>query len=255
MTPLAWGSSGCINSWKRRVAGTRSADRPCCRHQGQGLDFGDDRRIVRRRIPDGLFTSPHLDGSKSVFHRRQPCRPKNYGLGRTAPAGRRGSRPPCGQGRSGPTFFEIVTAMALLHFREGKCRQPCWKWAWADGWTPPTSASRGLGHHQHQFRPYAATGKHPGGYRRGKGRHHQAGRAGRQRSRSGGGPQRDPTGLSKNRLRLIERETDFNFDYHAPRHLEREAACGQVIYRRSRIVHRCDSRQSAARSCPAARVF
>ena len=31
--------------------------------------------------------------------------------------------------------------------------------------------------------------------------------------------------------RLVERDTDFAFDYHPPRHLEREAACGQVDYR------------------------
>jgi dihydrofolate synthase / folylpolyglutamate synthase len=32
--------------------------------------------------------------------------------------------------------------------------------------------------------------------------------------------------------RLIERDTDFAFDYRPPLHLEREAACGQVVFRR-----------------------
>ena len=35
----------------------------------------------------------------------------------------------------------------------------------------------------------------------------------------------------KRGCRLIERDTDFAFDYHPPRHLEREAASGQVVYR------------------------
>ena len=35
----------------------------------------------------------------------------------------------------------------------------------------------------------------------------------------------------KHGCRLIERDTDFAFDYHPPRHLERDAVSGQVVYR------------------------
>jgi len=37
----------------------------------------------------------------------------------------------------------------------------------------------------------------------------------------------------KRDCRLVERDTDFVFDYHPPRHLERASACGQVVYRQA----------------------
>ena len=40
----------------------------------------------------------------------------------------------------------------------------------------------------------------------------------------------------KRGCRLVERDTDFAFDYHPPRHLEREAASGQVVYRQHHAV-------------------
>ena len=60
-----------------------------------------------------------------------------------------------------------------------------------------------------------------------------------------GGTRRDSRGLPERGCRLVERDTDFAFDYHPPRHLEREAASGQVVYRPGRV-----TRFHASAPCP-----
>jgi hypothetical protein len=41
-----------------------------------------------------------------------------------------------------PSFFEILTAQALLYFAEAASTSPCSKWAWAGGWMRPTLSIR-----------------------------------------------------------------------------------------------------------------
>ncbi len=40
------------------------------------------------------------------------------------------------------TFFEYNALAALDLFRRAASTWPCSRWAWADGWTPPTSSTR-----------------------------------------------------------------------------------------------------------------
>ena len=95
----------------------------------------------------GLFTSPHLDRvEERMAIDGRPCsaeelaelvelvRPAVEALDRAA-ADKRAAR-------AGPTYFEIVTAMALCHFARRRWTRPCWKWGWAAGSIRPTSARR-----------------------------------------------------------------------------------------------------------------
>ena len=135
----------------------------------------------------GLFTSPHLDRvEERIAIDGQPCsaeeladlinavRPAVEAMDRAAAE----SDPP----EHGPTYFEIITAMALLHFARRNAAAAVLE-VGLGGRLDSTNVCRprGLGHHQHQLRPHQAVGRHPGRHRRGKGRHHQARRAGRQR--------------------------------------------------------------------------
>ena len=96
------------------------ADRPHRRHQGQGLDRGHDRRhALGGRLSDRAvhFAPPGParradDGRRPAVLGRRDGRP---GRPRAAGGGGDGSRA-AGGSEQGPTYFEIVTALALLHF-------------------------------------------------------------------------------------------------------------------------------------------
>ena len=185
--PARWGSTGCGNCWSDRFAGAKSAGHPRCGHERQGLDVGHDcRGVVGRRVPNGPVHVAAPRADRTAHDDRRPAvRGRGIcGAGRFAAAGRRGPRSPRGPGPIGPHVLRNHDGhgLAALSAAEGSGRRAgsrLGRTARCDQCLP----AGGLGHHQHQLRPYAAIGKHPGGDRGGEGGHHQAGRAGGQRSR------------------------------------------------------------------------
>ena len=157
----------------------------------------------------GLFTSPHLDRvEERIAVDGRPCSADELAgsgrrlrsAGRSKTLGSAAAEPEPVPTR-GPTYFEILTAMALLHFVRQRVRR-----GRAGGRTGRPAGfdqrlhAAGVGHHQHQLRPHPAVGRHVGGHRRGKGRHHQARRAGRQRRNGRRTARSDPP--NRPRLRL-----------------------------------------------------
>ena len=136
------------------------------------------------------------------------------------------------QGQSGPTFFEITTAMALLHFQRQKVHAAVLE-VGLGGRLDATNVchpvvsvvtSISFDHTQQLGNTLAAiAGEKAGIIKPGVPVvsgvvQPEACDVIRQVCRQRG-------------CRLVERDTDFAFDYYPPRHLEREAAGGRVVYR------------------------
>jgi dihydrofolate synthase / folylpolyglutamate synthase len=182
----------------------------------------------------GLFTSPHLErieerlsidgqscGSEEFTALVNLLQPAVETLDRRTPVG-----------QSGPTFFEIVTAMALLFFRRQHVKVAVME-VGLGGRLDATNVcqpavcvitSISFDHTQQLGNTLAAiAGEKAGIIKPGVSVvsgvvEPEALDVIRQRCRKAGS-------------RLIERDSDFAFDYHPPRHLEREAAKGRIVYR------------------------
>ena len=182
----------------------------------------------------GLFTSPHLERiEQRMAIDGQPCEAEEFSmlvdlLRPAVEALDRRAAP----GQSGPTFFEIMTAMALLHFQRQKVQAAVLE-VGLGGRLDATNVcqpavsvitSISFDHAQQLGNTLAAiAGEKAGIIKPGVPVvsgvvEPEARDVIRQVCRKHG-------------CRLIERDTDFAFDYHPPRHLEREAASGQVVYR------------------------
>ena len=184
----------------------------------------------------GLFTSPHLERiEERVAIDGQPCtadefislvdrlRPAVEALDRRAAAD-----------QSGPTFFEITTAMALLHFQRQNVQAAVLE-VGLGGRLDATNVcqpavsvitSISFDHTQQLGNTLAAIAGEKAGIIK----------PGVPVVSGVVAPEARDTIRQVCRTRgcrLVERDTDFTFDYHAPRHLEREAASGAVVYRRA----------------------
>ena len=146
-------------------------------------------RAAGRRT--GLFTSPHLvEPTERIRIDGRPVRREQFaGRVRTAC-----TRPPRRCLRAGaldmhPTYFETVTAMAFLLFREARRGlRWCSKWGWAAGSTPPTWCSpRSCVITPVDFDHEALLGKSLEAIAGGEGGHSEAGRAGGVRAPAPGG--------------------------------------------------------------------
>ena len=184
----------------------------------------------------GLFTSPHLDRfEERITIDGQACeaeefaaladslRPAVAALDRCTPAD-----------QTGPTFFEIMTAMAFLYFRRSKVRAAVLE-VGLGGRLDATNVCRpavsvitsiSFDHTQQLGNTLAAiAGEKAGIIKPGVPVvsgvvEAEARDVIRQVCRDRG-------------CRLVERDTDYAFDYRPPRHLERQAACGQVFYKQA----------------------
>jgi dihydrofolate synthase/folylpolyglutamate synthase len=183
----------------------------------------------------GLFTSPHLQRiEQRMMIDGQPCEAEEFTtlVDLLRPAievlDRRAA-----PGQSGPTFFEIVTAMALLHFARRKVQAAVLE-VGLGGRLDATNAcqpvvsvitSISFDHMQQLGNTLAAiAGEKAGIIKPGK-------------PVVSGVVQAEARDVIREVCRqrgsrLVERDTDFAFDYHPPRHLEREAACGRVVFHR-----------------------
>ncbi len=182
----------------------------------------------------GLFTSPHLDEiEQRIAIDGQPCEADEFtalvDLVRPAAAAldRRAE-----SGQSGPTFFEITTAMALLHFRRQNAQAAVLE-VGLGGRLDATNVCQpvvavvtniSLDHTQQLGNTlWAIAGEKAGIIKPGVPVvsgvvEPEARDTIREVCRKRGS-------------RLVERDTDFTFDYRPPQHLEREAGNGQVVYR------------------------
>ena len=184
----------------------------------------------------GLFTSPHVDRfEERMAIDGQPCaaeefaalvdllRPAVEAIDRRTP-----------EGQSGPTFFEIMTAMAFLHFQRDKVQAAVLE-VGLGGRLDATNVCRpavsvitsiSFDHTQQLGNTLAAiAGEKAGIIKPGVPAvsgviQPEARDVIREACRQRG-------------CRLVERDTDFAFDYQPPRHLEREAASGRVVYRQT----------------------
>ena len=184
----------------------------------------------------GLFTSPHLERiEQRMTIDGQPCEAEEFAalVDLLRPAVEALDRR-AAQGQSGPTFFEITTAMALLHFQRQKVQAAVLE-VGLGGRLDATNVcqpavsvitSISFDHTQQLGNTLAAiAGEKAGIIKPGVPVvsgvvEPEARDVIRQVCRERG-------------CRLVERDTDFAFDYHPPRHLEREAASGQVVYRQA----------------------
>ena len=199
----------------------------------------------------GLFTSPHLERiEQRMTIDGQPCDGRRIRRTWSICSGRP-SRPSIAarpQGQSGPTFFEITTAMALLHFQRQKVQAAVLE-VGLGGRLDATNVcqpvvsvitSISFDHTQQLGNTLAAiAGEKAGIIKPGVPVvsgvvEPEARDVIRQVCRRRG-------------CRLVERDTDFAFDYHPPRHLEREAASGQVVYRQVAAPARSDGLHHAER--------
>ena len=128
------------------------ADRPRRRHQGKGLDVGDDGgRALGGRLSDRpVHFAPSRSGRRAHGHRR----PALFGrgirrTGRAGSAGGRsdGSRGGCPNGTSLPEHLARPISRSSRRrpcatSPAGAWTRPCWKWGWAAGSIRPTSARR-----------------------------------------------------------------------------------------------------------------
>ena len=156
------------------------------------------------------------------------------------------------QGQSGPTFFEIMTAMAFLHFQRQKVQAAVLE-VGLGGRLDATNVcqpavsvitSISFDHTQQLGNTLAAiAGEKAGIIKPGV-------------PVVSGVVQPEARDVirevcRKRGCRLVERDTDFAFDYHPPRHLEREAASGRVVYRRIALAqHPAPARCAAPRPTP-----
>jgi len=182
----------------------------------------------------GLFTSPHLERiEQRLIIDGQPCDPEEFAvlLDLVRPAVEALDRD-ADNGRSRPTFFEIMTAMALLHFARQKVQAVVLE-VGLGGRLDATNAcqpvisvitSISFDHTQQLGNTLAAIAGEKAGIIK----------PGVPVISGVVAPEaRDVIRQVCRRMgsRLIERDTDFAFDYFPPRHLESEAACGQLVYR------------------------
>ena len=191
----------------------------------------------------GLFTSPHLERiEQRVSIDGVACEAEEFAalVDLLRPAVEAIDR--CAaEGQSGPTFFEIVTAMALLHFARKNVQAAVLE-VGLGGRLDATNVchpvvsvitSISFDHMQQLGNTLTAIAGEKAGIIK----------PGVPAVSGVVEPEaRDVIRQVCLRMgsRLIERDTDFAFDYYPPRHLEREAARGQVVYR-----------QIAARPLPA----
>ncbi len=184
----------------------------------------------------GLFTSPHLERiEQRMAIDGQPCEADEFAMlvdllrPAVAALDRRAA-----QGQSGPTFFEITTAMAFLHFQRQEVHAAVLE-VGLGGRLDATNVcqpavsvitSISFDHTQQLGNTLAAiAGEKAGIIKPGV-------------PVVSGVVQPEARDVIRQvcrnrRCRLVERDTDFIFDYQPPRHLEREAASGQVVYRHS----------------------
>ncbi|MGO9114098.1 MAG: bifunctional folylpolyglutamate synthase/dihydrofolate synthase [Thermoguttaceae bacterium] len=182
----------------------------------------------------GLFTSPHLQRiEQRMTIDGQPCeaeefialvdllRPAVEALDRRAD-----------QCQSGPTFFEITTAMAFLHFQRQNVQAAVLEVGLggrldATNVCQPTVSvitNISFDHTQQLGNTLAAiAGEKAGIIKPGV-------------PVVSGVVEPEARDVirqvcQKRGCRLVERDADYSFDYRPPRHLEREAANGQVVYR------------------------
>ena len=187
----------------------------------------------------GLFTSPHLERiEQRMAIDGQPCTVEGFIdlVDRLRPAvealDRRAGHPLAGQGQSGPTFFEITTAMALLHFQRQNVQAAVLE-VGLGGRLDATNVcqpevsvitSISFDHTQQLGNTLAAIAGEKAGIIK----------PGVPVVSGVVEPEARDTIRQVCRIRgcrLVERDTDFTFDYRPPRHLERKAAPGRVIYR------------------------
>ena len=187
--------------------------------------------------PTGLFTSPHLHGiEERLIVDGLPCKPDELVelLQQVRPAVEAMDLEAAAEGPdgTGPTYFEITTAMALLHFvRRGVAAAVLevglgGRLDATNVCTPRVSVitSISFDHTQQLGNTLAAIAREKAGI-----------------VKSGvpvvsGVVEPEPRDVIRETCRrqgsrLIERGADFDFDYQPPRHVERSAAAGRIQYR------------------------
>ncbi len=182
----------------------------------------------------GLFTSPHLERiEERMTIDGQPCAAEEFTtlVDLLRPAVETLDHR-AAKDQSGPTFFEITTAMALLHFARQNAQAAVLE-VGLGGRLDATNicqpavsviTSISFDHTQQLGNTLAAiAGEKAGIIKSGVPVvsgvvEPEARDVIRQVCRQRG-------------CRLVERETDFAFDYRPPQHLEQAAASGQVVYR------------------------
>ena len=185
----------------------------------------------------GLFTSPHLDRiEERMAVDGSPCEPDEFVdlLQRVRPAVETMDHEMAadGSGRSGPTYFEITTAMALLRFAACKADAAVLEVGLGgrldatNVCTPLVSVitSISFDHTQQLGNTLAAIAREKAGIVK----------SGVPLVSGVIAPEpREVIRETCRRLgcRLIELGTDFAFDYEPPRHLQRAAACGRLDFR------------------------
>jgi len=183
----------------------------------------------------GLFTSPHLERiEQRMTIDGRTCESGEFAalLDLLRPAVECLDRSAV-TGQSGPTFFEIITAMALLHFARQDVQAVVLE-VGLGGRLDATNACHPLAsvitsisfdHTQQLGNTLAAIAGEKAGIIK----------PGVPVISGVVEPEaRDVIRAACRKMgsRLVERDTDFVFDYRPPRHLEREDAQGQVVYRR-----------------------
>ncbi|MGA2256397.1 MAG: Mur ligase family protein [Thermoguttaceae bacterium] len=183
----------------------------------------------------GLFTSPHLERiEQRIAIDDHPCEAEEFTvlLDLLRPAVEALDRR-AADGQSGPTFFEIMTAMALLHFARQNVQAAVLE-VGLGGRLDATNAcqpvvsvitSISFDHTQQLGSTLAAIAGE------------KAGIIKPSVPVVSGVVEPEARDVirqvcQRTGSRLVERDTDFAFDYRPPRHLEREAASGQVVFRR-----------------------
>ena len=191
----------------------------------------------------GLFTSPHLERiEQRLAIDGQACESVEFAalVERLRPAVEALDRR-MAAGQAGPTFFEITTAMAFLHFQRRKVQAAVLE-VGLGGRLDATNVCQpavsvitniSFDHTQQLGNTLAAiAGEKAGIVKPGV-----AVVSGVVEPEA----REVIRGVCGTRgCRLVERDTDFAFDYRPPQHLERAAANGQVVYRQIKRAHHAD---------------
>ena len=187
----------------------------------------------------GLFTSPHLERiEQRLAIDGQACESVEFAdlVERLRPAVEALDRR-AAAGQTGPTFFEITTAMAFLHFQRRKVQAAVLE-VGLGGRLDATNVCQpavsvitniSFDHTQQLGNTLAAIAGEKAGIIK----------PGVPVVSGVIEPEardviRETCGTRG--CRLFERDVDFAFDYHPPRHLERAAANGQVVYRQNNVL-------------------